>query len=376
MHSSLSIIFPLHIFYLTRSTGKSTRYFLGLLLSAAKVQFSTSPGSSGFPLKNTVTAMILVTVGMTLPALLWYLAVSLASISEVTAIWNTNAFWAYLLSISAFHERLEWKKLSAVVLACVGVATVAYAGKESSDGLSSSNNGKTPSVTYRSNPSTNAPNAPLLGDLLTLLASILYAALEVFYKKYVSVPEDQSRASAAARGGRESSPLVPYRALAAEERLPLGDDSQEEIPETVDIEAFGHTANALPFGLFTNAVTSFVGVSTFLCFWPFIFLFSSPSSSSALVAQSSIEIYVTITGIALSGVFYNGAYMILLGIWGPVLSSVGNLLTIVLMLIVEALFMQAAAPAGLSLVGCVLIAGGFGVLLWDVIRDAHSRHLS
>ena len=53
---------------------------------------------------------------------------------------------------------------------------------------------------------------------------------------------------------------------------------------------------------------------------------------------------------------------------GPVLVSVGNLLTIVLMLLVDVFLMEGVLPTGWSMLGCGMIAGGFGVLAWDVSR--------
>lgn len=49
------------------------------------------------------------------------------------------------------------------------------------------------------------------------------------------------------------------------------------------------------------------------------------------------------------------------------LASVGNLLTIVLMLLVDVFLMEGALPTGWSILGCGMIAGGFGVLVWDVV---------
>jgi hypothetical protein len=308
-------------------------------------------------------------------------------------VWNTNAFWAYLLSIWIFREKLVWRKLSAVLLACIGVATVAYSSKESSDqNQPPSDNASNPNTHAKLAPPSNQPDdeptAPFLGDLLTLLASILYAALQVFYKRYISLPGDPSESSSPRHSRRESSPLVPYRSLATEERPSSTEpeDSQETTQEIereiADIEAYEGrnatiTSDSLPFGLFANAVTSLVGILTFLLFWLFPLFLSQTAPSLSLTASSqpqpSIEIYVTIASIAISGLVYNAAYMIVLGIWGPVLSSVGNLLTIVLMLIIETLFMDVQAPTGLSLVGCLLIGGGFGVLLWDVVKDTRGR---
>jgi hypothetical protein len=59
---------------------------------------------------------------------------------------------------------------------------------------------------------------------------------------------------------------------------------------------------------------------------------------------------------------------VLLGVWGPIITSVGNLLTIVLVFISDVLFGAgvAAVTAG-SVVGCGIIVAAFGVLAYDML---------
>ena len=49
------------------------------------------------------------------------------------------------------------------------------------------------------------------------------------------------------------------------------------------------------------------------------------------------------------------------------LSSVGNLLMIVVMLLVDVFLMEGVLPTVWSTLGCGMIAGGFGVLVWDIV---------
>ena len=42
-------------------------------------------------------------------------------------------------------------------------------------------------------------------------------------------------------------------------------------------------------------------------------------------------------------------------------------MTIVLMLLVDVFLMEGVLPTGWSTLGCGMIAGGFGVLVWDVV---------
>lgn len=60
---------------------------------------------------------------------------------------------------------------------------------------------------------------------------------------------------------------------------------------------------------------------------------------------------------------------ILLGIWGPVITSVGNLLTIVLVLFSDVLFGNAIETITVwSLVGAGVIVAAFSVLAYDMFN--------
>jgi hypothetical protein len=324
---------------------------------------------------------------MSLPGLLWYIAVSLASISDVTAIWNTSAFWAYLLSVyllypeadtagqgelpQAWWKRLEARKLLAVGMACVGVGVVVYSGTDDTEA----------SEMAAARPA-DGPSAPLAGDLLTLLASFLYAAVQVLYKKYIALPNEATEADAVA-----SSPLAIYRPLA------VTDDLDEATQDTTvptqegegDLMASNDTlpsersSHPLPFGLYPNFITSLVGITTLLVAWPLPVLLSSTSSLPSAISPppaegSSLQIALSIAAIALAGLTWNAGYLILLGIWGPVITSVGNLLTIILMLVVESIFVESTpTPTFVGILGCGMIAGGFAVLVWEVVGPGRTR---
>ena len=57
---------------------------------------------------------------------------------------------------------------------------------------------------------------------------------------------------------------------------------------------------------------------------------------------------------------------ILLGVWGPIVTSVGNLLTIVLTLFSDMIFGTVAMTLG-GLVGAGIIVGAFALLVWDMM---------
>jgi drug/metabolite transporter (DMT)-like permease len=56
--------------------------------------------------------------------------------------------------------------------------------------------------------------------------------------------------------------------------------------------------------------------------------------------------------------------MTLIGIWGPTVASVANLLTIALVGIADAIWMG-STPSIIKVGGAGLICAGFAVLLWE-----------
>ena len=99
-------------------------------------------------------------------------------------------------------------ELTAVLLACVGVLFVVYGGQPaSSDQVLSSSSFSTPT---NPNATSGGSSAPLIGELLTLIASIGYAAYQVLYKLFVSLPSDPDESISASMPPH--SPLSPTRA--------------------------------------------------------------------------------------------------------------------------------------------------------------------
>ncbi|KAG8691099.1 hypothetical protein FRC11_006848, partial [Ceratobasidium sp. 423] len=173
----------------------------------------STPGSK-FPWTRYIIFVTLLTTGITCPALMWYASVSLASLSDITALFNTHAFWAYILSTALLpppSDRPRWQpyKLLAVLLACIGVFATVYGSADDAS------------------PGSN----PFLGSLLALISAVSYALYQVAYKKW-AVP---SVAIASAYEDED------------DEAAPLAGDSGEL------------TGQPLPFGLFANFVTSTAG---------------------------------------------------------------------------------------------------------------------
>ncbi|KAJ3558818.1 hypothetical protein NM688_g698 [Phlebia brevispora] len=343
VHCSFSIMFPLHLIYLAVFSKQSLRPVWAGLLHALKEHIAATrfDKMSAFPTWGFLRLAIILSVAMSVPALLWFVAVTLAPLADVTALWNTNAFFAYILTVKLFKLSWEPHRLAAVVIATIGAAAVVYGGSSATPTKDK--------ITTRD--AQNSPN-PFLGDMLTLIASVVYGIYQVLYKMYAALPSD------------------PDPDL---DRLPI-DPSYEPIMDTdrEDLEAHSIDKSDIvyppPFALYANFLTTCIGLCTFFLLWiPIPILHFTGAEEFHLPPDATT--WGVIAAISLSGVIFNAGLMVLLGLWGPIVTSVGNLLTIVLVFISDIIFGGAAETITVwSLLGSASIVLAFGVLAWDMAR--------
>ncbi|KAI9189776.1 hypothetical protein H9P43_001209 [Blastocladiella emersonii ATCC 22665] len=122
-----------------------------------------------------VLRMLLVAFGSAFPSYCWYGAVSMTSMTSVTAIYNTSSFFAYVFSVlfAVDGERFAFRKMAAVSLSLVGIAVIA-AG--------------TAPVPPEEGVAAVVPAATLAGDAMALLGAATYGLYEALYKKYAVPP--------------------------------------------------------------------------------------------------------------------------------------------------------------------------------------------
>ncbi|KAF9229261.1 hypothetical protein BS17DRAFT_771239 [Gyrodon lividus] len=339
VHSCFLLSFPIHLIYVLLRTKHAFRPLLSGLNFAISSQLTSwnSEGSGSFPLAKLLIIVMAITAFYNIPALLWFVAVPLASVTDVTAIWNANAFFAYIFSVKLLG--LEWGnlRLFAVFLATLGVLTVVYGGT-----IASSPDPE-PFKTNMSSAST-----PFTGDMLTLIASLGYGLYQVLYKKYIALPSDPEPTSESAH----------YRQLSSSADNIVGGELSACAVVTDNM------IYPPPFGLHPNLITASIGLCTLLVFWIPIPILHHYQIEEFRFPPNAVTV-MTIAGIAISGVIFNAGFMILLGIWGPIVTSVGNLLTIVLTLFSDMIFGTVALTFG-GLLGAGMIVGAFGVLVYDM----------
>ncbi|EMD42088.1 hypothetical protein CERSUDRAFT_102465 [Gelatoporia subvermispora B] len=358
VHSSFSIMLPIHMLYLAISSNSIGSLWAGLIL-ALKRQLSSSSipvhlerGLSDLPTRRFVAMILLLTAGMTIPGLLWFLAVPLAPITDVTALWNTNAFFAYLFSVKLMHLTWEPRRLAAVLFATLGATIVVY-GSGASDGEDTSANSKA------SLQGLFSLSPAFLGDMLTLVASVVYGLYQVLYKLHIALPSDpEVQADAAYRCLATSSEAIP-------------DDLEESMGEIAEPDPTASPSDAVyppPFGLYPNFLTSAIGLCTFLVLWIPIPILHFYDITPFYFPTTSQQVFV-IAGIALGGAIFNAGFMILMGVWGPIVTSVGSLLTIVLMFASDALFGRSMGSITIwSMLGSGCIVLAFTALAYEIIR--------
>lgn len=206
-------------------------------------------------------------------------------VSDVTALWNTNAFFAYIFTVKFFQLKWEPRKLVAVLVATFGVMIVVYGGSTATSEVGANSEGDSTTV--------KAPTAtsPLLGDLLTLGASICYGLYQVLYKKYVALPAEPEKLS---DGLYERVSSNPEDGGAAEDEVYVYDREDVIYP---------------PFGLYPNLLTSLIGLLTFAFLWIPIPILSWYGAEPFSFPANWATLF-TVMSIALSGMLFNAGFMV------------------------------------------------------------------
>ncbi|KAG0306093.1 hypothetical protein BGZ98_003000 [Dissophora globulifera] len=129
--------------------------------------------------KSLAKRLFWVTFGMTtlfmIPSYLWYTCVAMTSMSNLTAIYNTACFFAYLFSVLLLREKIVLNKVLAVFLSLVGVAIISLTSR---DGSAPEGEDLAPGI--------NQGAVAMTGNVLALIGAALYGFEEVVYKKYAS----------------------------------------------------------------------------------------------------------------------------------------------------------------------------------------------
>jgi drug/metabolite transporter (DMT)-like permease len=194
-----------------------------------------------------------------------------------------------VITVKLFKLQWDSKRLFAVILATIGVMAVIYGG-------SSADADPDTAELAVNIPVLKKYSSPLIGDLLTLVASVGYALYQVLYKRYATLPSDPEH---------EEGPLY-NQILTSEESLSMRQDS-------VDPEAVGlvpeSTVLPPPFGLHPNLLTTLAGLVTLAVLWLPIPVLHYIGAEPFRLPPDFRTVFA-IGGVALSGVFFNAGFMV------------------------------------------------------------------
>ena len=320
-HGSWSLLWPIQLLCLRIqkrkiSWGNFWRKHAWLVHSTGQMVQSqdlhlspTTTARNPWPFLIKTTCFI--TTFLTVAGGSWYVAINMTSPSDLTAIYNCSAFFAYVFSIMLLGDKLRMDKMFSVGLAIAGVLIVAYGDKDE------------PKSGGRHGGSTNPNHDPevdgqkkVLGNLIIGVGSVMYGLYEVLYKKYACPPEGTS----------------PGRGM-----------------------VFANTFGSM-IGCFTLCV---LWIPLPILHWTGIERFELPRGQAAYLLAIS----------TLSNAIFSGSFLVLMSLTSPVLSSVAALLTIFLVAITDWLI------TGKPLSGAAILGGGFIIVAFGMLSFATYREM-
>lgn len=316
-HGSWSLLWPTQLLILRiqkwkmpwKTFWRRHVYILRTTAQMVEMQELDVPRSQRSPVPYMLRMTAFVTCALTVAGGSWYVAVNLTSPSDLTAIYNCSAFFAYAFSVPMLKEKLRLGKSFAVLVAIIGVLIVAYG-----DATPTKHGGKS-GGSVGGGPEDKEAKNRVAGNLIIGVGSVLYGFYEVLYKKLACPPEGTS----------------PGRGM-----------------------------------IFANTFGSLIGCFTLLVLWiplPILHFtglepFELPRGKAAYTLLISVLMNAT----------FSGSFLILISLTSPVLSSVAALLTIFLVAIVDWAWTGVPlAPA--AMIGGVLIIAAFLLLSYSTYRE-------
>ncbi|KAK9359889.1 hypothetical protein V1504DRAFT_434359 [Lipomyces starkeyi] len=309
-HSSYMILFPLQLIFLWL---RSPRHSLStifkkhqrIILSTLSI-IAASNHSKVSPLQYLIRTTSLITLALTIAASTWYVAVNLTTPSDVTAIYNCSAFFAYAFSVPLLQEKFKWSKAFSVCLAIFGVLIVAYGD---SYVPSIWTPGDTRDESSSPSPDEFASNR-LMGNIIIGVGAAMYGLYEVLYKRFACPPSSVSVRRSA---------------------------------------------------LFANVFGSSMGLFTFTCLWILLPILHVLGVEKFEIPRGE-TLQVLIVSV-LANVAFSGSFLTLMSLTSPVLSSVAALLTIFLVALCDWVLFSTPLTIG-AIVGGLTIAVAFVLLAY------------
>ena len=339
-HGSWSLLWPAQLLILRIQKRKLSwqtfwrRHKAQLKTTAQMIQQQelhlTTSATHVSPISYILRTTVLVASALTVAGVSWYVAVDLTTPSDLTAIYNCSAFFAYVFSIMLLHDKLRLDKGLAVIIAIVGVLVVVYGDSKdtkaagphggAAHGAPQQGGGDDDSGGGIDDDSTDSAAAEgvsrTVGNLVIGLGSVLYGLYEVLYKKWACPPEGTS----------------PGRGM-----------------------------------VFANFFGSLIGLFTLSVLWiPLPILHITGIEPFELPRGQAAGLLFIST---VSNAVFSGAFLVLMSLTSPVLGSVAALLTIFLVAITDSWLYPDSKLSAAAIGGGSLIVFAFFMLSWATYRE-------
>ena len=321
-HGSWSLLWPFQLLVLRIQKHKMSwpafwrrhKYILRTTAQMVRTQelHLTASTEHISPIPYMVKTIAFITTALTVAGGSWYVAVDLTTPSDLTAIYNCSAFFAYVFSIVLLNDKLRFDKIFSVAVAIAGVLIVAYG-----DQSPTKHGGQHGGVAGGKGDAEENVEASsrAIGNLIIGVGSVLYGLYEVLYKKLACPPEGTS----------------PGRGM-----------------------------------IFANTVGSMIGLFTLCVLWiPLPILHYSGLEPFELPRGRAAGLLAIST---LSNAIFSGSFLVLMSLTSPVLSSVAALLTIFLVAITDWLRTDKPLSSAAIMGGCAIILA-FALLSWATYRE-------
>ncbi|KAF3312589.1 hypothetical protein TWF173_007010 [Orbilia oligospora] len=160
--------------YVQRDLGWNKPY---LILTAQYVEHQTldltSSQTSQSPLPYMLRTCFIQCCALNVAAVTWFIAANMTTPSDLTAINNTSAIFAYVFSVWLLKESMRMTKNIAVVLAVAGVLVISY-GNPTEGGADEVVSNK----------------KRLFGNIITAAGAVLFGLYRVLYKLKACLPAE------------------------------------------------------------------------------------------------------------------------------------------------------------------------------------------
>ena len=224
------------------------------------------------------------------------------SLSDVTAILNCNAMWAYVITVLVTGERWLLRRVFSVAIAICGVLLIVYGGSSSTPGTQLPSRG----------PFTSKD---IIGDVLTLIASVGFAISEVAYKIYIALPVEQGAEKPVLslptyeRIADPDTPIIHTERIPSLESRTRASSFASLVASSTETTQSQYTPVEPVFGLHPNLITSCVGVCGLLFLWipiPILHYFNVERWQLPPDRQTWIEVIL----LSICGCASNGGFMV------------------------------------------------------------------